>query len=128
MSRRTVRHHGLIVLVEDEPVVLEMLKRLVHRLVPDYPVLTAHTAEELFVQIDRQPVSLAIIDYRLPGMDGLRLIQILLDASPQLRSLLIAAFPTPDLAERAHAAGVDAFLPKPFNISELEQCIRSVLP
>jgi two-component system C4-dicarboxylate transport response regulator DctD len=128
MPRRIVSHDGLIVLVEDEPVVLEMLTRLVHRLVPGSTILTAHTAQELFVHLDRQAVSLAIVDYRLPGMDGLRLLQVLHAGSPQVRSLLISAVLMPELAEQAHAAGVDAFLAKPFNITELEQSIRSILP
>ena len=126
MQGKASQPHGLIVVVEDEPAVLEVLKRLVQRFMPDHPITAAATAQELFAQIDQQPVDLAIVDYRLPGMDGIRLIQALREISPQLPSLVIAAEPTPALEEQIHAAGVDVFLPKPFTLTELAECIRLV--
>jgi CheY-like chemotaxis protein len=81
----------LIIVVEDNLGVLDVLSRVIHRLVPDYAVITAR--EELLVQIDAQQVRVAIVDYHLPAMDGLALIHALHLASPHMRSVLVIAHP-----------------------------------
>ena len=121
-------HQRLIVLIEDAPDVLRILTRLIQRLAPDAALITAVGGAEALARIGDRPVTLAIVDYHLPGGHGLTLVEALKKGTPAARIILITAAPTDALEQRALAAGVDAFLPKPFTLAELEQVVRAVLP
>lgn len=119
----------LIVLIEDAQEVLTMLKRRLAKLAPHHQLITAQTGAEALAFAAGHTVTLAIVDYRLPGgMDGLRIIAALKAASPDVRTALITASPTDALEAAALAAGVDVFLMKPFTLHELDQVVRSLLP
>ena len=117
----------VIVLIEDAPDVLTILTRLIRRLAPDASLITAVGGAEALAHVGEQPVTLAIVDYHLPGANGLAVVEMLKAASPTARIILITAAPTDALELRALTAGVDAFLPKPFTLAELEQVVRAVL-
>ena len=57
-------------LVDDEPKVVSSLKRLLNM---DFKLLEATGAREALQVLDREQVDCAIIDYKMPGMDGLTL-------------------------------------------------------
>ena len=117
-----------IVLIEDAPDVLRLLARFIGRLVPDATLITGSTGAEALAHLGDQPLSLGIVDYRLPGANGLTIVETLKTTVPTARIILITAAPTDALEQRAMAAGVDVFLPKPFTFAELEQVVRAVLP
>jgi DNA-binding response OmpR family regulator len=117
-----------IVLIEDAPDVLRLLTRFIGRLVPDATLITGGTGAEALAHLGDQPLTLGIVDYRLPGANGLTIVEMLKTTIPTARIILITASPSDALEQRAVAAGIDAFLPKPFTFAELEQVVRAVLP
>ena len=76
-----------------------------------------------------QTYDLAILDLSLPGMDGLELLQrIRLQAKTrQLPVLILTARGTPDDRVRGLNLGADDYLPKPFELTELEARVRALL-
>ena len=75
-SRSPVRHKGLILAVDDDPIVLKATRRLLEAL--RYDVICASSAEEAFDLVEQHGhlIRLALLDYRLPsGWDGIRLLQ-----------------------------------------------------
>ena len=123
-----VPQDSLIALVEDSPEVLNVLKRRFAKLVPLYQLITAQTGGEALALVAGLTVTLAIVDYRLPGgMDGLRIVAALKATSPHVRTALITASPTDTLEAATVAAGVDVFLVKPFTLEELDQVVRALL-
>ncbi|MBU8932547.1 MAG: response regulator [candidate division Zixibacteria bacterium] len=67
---------------------------------------------------------LMISDIRMPGMDGIRLLQKVRSYYPDMPVLFITGFATPEIIGRASP---DGFLAKPFRISAMEQLIEEAL-
>lgn len=69
---------------------------------------------------------LLITDLRLPGMNGLAVLEHAHQIRPETRSILITAFGSPGVEERArHLA--NAYLPKPFRLHDLIRIVQRVL-
>jgi signal transduction histidine kinase/DNA-binding response OmpR family regulator len=71
---------------------------------------------------------LALVDMRMPGMDGLQLARALREEGLQqgLKLILLSSVSAPDDARAALAAGFDRFVPKPVRKTELRQAILGV--
>jgi CheY-like chemotaxis protein len=63
----------IILVVDDEPEILITIERLLSRLMPECTILTAPDADSALALLSAHPVRVALIDYRLPGIDGLEL-------------------------------------------------------
>jgi len=116
-----------IVLVEDEPAILSILHRLMRDLTTNYDIITANCGAEALAQIIRRPVPLVMTAYSLPEMNGLQLTEMIKSLVPDISVVLVAAYATPALARRAHTAGVDWYLPRPFPLAQLEKIVHEVL-
>lgn len=68
-----------------------------------------------------------IADVQMPGMTGLDLYDALVDAGKRIPTVLITAYPDEKSRTRALRAGVMRYLTKPFNETELLDCIQSAL-
>ena len=84
-----------------------------------------HAAAALLTQI----YDLAILDLSLPGMDGLALLQRIrhLEKTARLPVLLLTARGSPEDRVKGLDLGADDYLPKPFELAELEARIRALL-
>ena len=76
-----------------------------------------------------QTYDLAILDLSLPGMDGLALLQRIRhqEKTARLPVLLLTARGSPEDRVKGLDVGADDYLPKPFELSELEARIRALL-
>ncbi|TCW78908.1 hybrid sensor histidine kinase/response regulator [Burkholderia sp. SRS-46] len=76
-----------------------------------------------------QPFDLAIVDVRMPGMDGISLIRHIRDdpALHALRIVTLTAFEMMDSIQVARELGIDARLTKPLHGSDLYACIASAM-
>lgn len=70
---------------------------------------------------------LVILDLRMPGLDGMEVLNQALATWPHLRVILIAGAASAGLMRQALDAGARAVLPKPFRLHELRALVRSVL-
>ncbi|WP_334389112.1 response regulator transcription factor [Bradyrhizobium sp. AZCC 2262] len=68
-----------------------------------------------------------IVDFDMPKMNGLDLHSKLSRLGKEIPTVLITAYPSDDIRARALEAGVICYLPKPFNESDLLNCIQSAL-
>jgi FixJ family two-component response regulator len=68
-----------------------------------------------------------VVDFDMPRMSGLDLHGNLSRLGREIPTILITAYPSDDIRARALQAGIICYLPKPFDESELLNCIRSAL-
>ena len=73
------------------------------------------------------PFDLAIVDYRLPGMDGNRATRRLRELHPQAPVIILSGFCREEQILEAFEAGAAGFLPKEVSIAELIETLRAVL-
>ena len=92
-----------------------------------YPLLALETAEEGMEELKRQNYDVIIVDYRLPGMDGLEFLNRIKDSHPNALTLLITAYGTRAVFGKASDLGVKAFIDKPFTIETLEEALSRLL-
>ncbi len=116
-----------ILIVDDEAIVAFFLMEGLKGLGDDYEVRTTESAELALEQLSRTPFDLAVIDYRLPGLSGLDLIEQLKDVSPETQTIVITAYSSPELEDEAHRLQAYRYLEKPFHIQELMCTVREAL-
>lgn len=116
-----------ILVVDDMPMHVEYLQEELEHL--DYEVSTASDGEECLRQIARKVPDLVLLDYAMPGLDGLGVLKILRseDTYENLPVILLTA--RKDVEDRVEGldAGADDYITKPFHIGEVVARIRALL-
>lgn len=82
------------------------------------------SAEDALEAMGRDRYGVIISDHWLPGMDGLSLMDRVLEISPETVRILITGQPEAGIAEEAIRAGVDDFILKPFTPEEIEEVLE----
>ncbi|MGH7162974.1 MAG: response regulator, partial [Planctomycetota bacterium] len=78
-------------------------------------------------RIRRQAYDLLVTDLRMPGVDGLRLIEEAKRADPDVDVVIITAYATPESAVRALREGVVDYVNKPFTVEEIRSAVAKAL-
>jgi CheY-like chemotaxis protein len=116
-----------IVIVEDNVEANNLLRDWLN---PRFPVDCFMDAESALRHLVPQPSDepmVFLIDYRLPGDDGITLKQKLAPLFPQAKFLLVSGLFEEKLTAEARAAGFHALLPKPFGMPAVTQKIEAML-
>lgn len=114
-----------ILIVDDE---VNSLKVLAAALAgPDYVVATALSGEEAFAMFREKNYDLVISDYKMPGMNGEKLLEKVKTLAPEVPFVLMTAYGTIELAVNAMRKGAYTYLTKPVSLSLLETVVGNVL-
>ena len=122
------RHKVLI--VDDEPAVLELYEELLSRLPSQPEVFTTTSGARALALLKAEPFRLLLCDLRMPRMDGLQVLAIVRRQFPELRTVVVTGMQNEEFRSRAYALGVDLFWFKPDTQQNMEmflQCIESLL-
>ena len=114
-----------ILIVEDETVMRESLRDWLTE--SGYQVETAEEGDEALKTIAEQDFGIVILDLRLPGKDGIEVLREAKAQKPQLNGIIITAYPSIESAVEAMKIGAVDYLPKPFDLNDLEKLIRETL-
>ena len=114
-----------ILIVDDEPIVRESIRDWLKD--AGYEVMTAESGEEALELIEKQDFSIMILDVRLPGKTGIRVLAEVKALKPQIKSIIITAYPSTELAAEAMKLGAVDYLIKPIAPDDLEKLIRETL-
>jgi two-component system response regulator (stage 0 sporulation protein F) len=127
MGMSAYPEHKRILIVDDESIVAFFLMEGLKGLGEGYDVRTSGSAESALELIQHAHFDLAVVDYRLPGLDGLDLIRRLTEVSPDTHTIVITAYSSPELEEEALHLHAARYLEKPFRIQDLMCTIEEVL-
>ena len=119
--------HGTILLVEDEPMVLEMTRRMLVEL--GYSVLSAPTPGEAIslAQDHNGEIDLVVTDVVMPEMNGRDLVKNLLSRYPNLKHLFMSGYTSDVIAHHGVLDEGVNFIQKPFTLDDLVPKIREAL-
>ena len=107
-----------IVLVDDNPDACDTAAKFL-RWAGDYEVDIAHDATSALRLLADHDYVLAVIDYKLPDMNGIELFRQAKVVRPDLKAIFVTGFPTIDVVFPAIDAGVLRVLAKPVEFEEL---------
>jgi response regulator NasT len=114
-----------VVIAEDEAIIRLDLKEILTSAGYDVVGESGRGDEAVELVAQHRP-DLAILDIKMPGMDGLRAAREI-TSQYQVAVMLLTAFSQRDLIEEARDAGVAAYLVKPFQARELLPAVAGVL-
>ncbi len=115
---------GSVLIVEDEAIVRESLRDW---LKDAYQVATAETGEEALEKIEKQDFDILIMDVRLPGKSGLQVLREVKEIKPDIKCIVITAYPSVELAVEAMKMGAIDYLIKPIAPERLERLMWETL-
>jgi DNA-binding NtrC family response regulator len=115
-----------ILIVDDEENVTKLLNKVLIK--EGYETHMAHNGEEALEVIDNCDIDIVISDIKMPGMSGLELLKNIGKVAPFIKVVLITAFATVDTAIEALRMGAKDYITKPFNIEEIIQSLKNIIP
>ncbi len=127
MSPARARRLKRVLIADDDADVCTLLARV---LVPSCHVTTVHDAEAALAMLaSSQPFDMIISDFMLPGITGLEFVSRVRshECSTRTPILMISGHDPSDIGDLARQAGADAFLNKPFTLTQLRRAVDNLL-
>lgn len=116
---------GRILVVDDEPKARSALEGLLRR--QGYEVATAGNAFRGLELVGKERPAVVLTDLRMPGLDGLALMDNVRATSPATRIVVMTAYGSVDAAVDAMKRGADDFIEKPIDVEELFSALERAM-
>jgi len=116
---------GRILIVDDETVVRESLQSWFDS--EGYEIGVAAGGREALLAIQRKQFDLALLDIKMPGMDGIELQKKLREADPELTVIIMTGYASVETAVEALKAGAYDYITKPIDPDELVHLVANAL-
>lgn len=115
------KHEIKILIVDDEPGVLEALSTLLEQ---DYHVLTADNGMAAWSILNNEDIAVAVVDLTLPDRDGLQLLRDLREQGLPTEFIIVTGYGSIDTAVQAMRDGAYDYLTKPVDATRLRLVIE----
>lgn len=110
-----------ILVVDDEPDICSNLSDIL--LDFGFSVDACTSARDALRKVDEQPYDLAVLDLRMPEMDGVELCRRIKACRPTTMAILVTAYAEQHTADSATRAGIREIVPKPVDVPTLLHAI-----
>jgi DNA-binding NtrC family response regulator len=111
-----------VLVVDDEENFLTLLKWFLTQ--RGYDVATALSADDALDMVQKQNFDIALLDIKLGSGNGLTLLEQMTARSPQLKVIMMTAYPTVGSLKQAFSKGAMRYLTKPVDLQELTEALR----
>jgi DNA-binding NtrC family response regulator len=120
-----MNRNARILAVDDD----ENIRKVIVAILEDegYTVESVGTAKEAIEKSKRKFYNLALIDIRLPDMEGIELLTKFRETTPRMRKVIVTGYPTLQNAVDAVNKGSDAYIVKPFDVEKVLETIQEQL-
>jgi signal transduction histidine kinase len=124
-----------VLVVDDEPGIRSGIDRILSKFTVGYPfmdedigysVYEAATGEEAIRIFQENPPDIALLDNKLPGMDGVEVLEYIKRNQLNIEVMMITSFASLELAVKATNIGAYDFVPKPFTPQELRSSMENI--
>jgi DNA-binding NtrC family response regulator len=116
-----MKEKARILVIDDDENIRKVLASILEE--KGYEAGTAKNGEEAIEKAQKSFYNLALIDIRLPDMDGTELLTRLKQTTPKMIKIILTGYPSLDNAVDAVNKGADSYLIKPVNIDVLQEKI-----
>src|SRR6059036_3753577 len=114
----------LLMVVDDEPPVLKVIERLAGK--AGFDVVACGSGSEAMRALVRKPADLAMVDLRMPDVNGLDLLRQIRSTAPSCEVILMTAYAAVDSAVEEIKLGAREYLTKPFDFERLRQVLTEI--
>ena len=117
--------HHRILIVDDDDTIRKTLKAILED--EGYTVDLAATGQEAIQKTEENTYDVALLDIRLPDMEGVELLKLIKDNVPKTRKIMLTGYPSMQNAIAALNKDADAYLVKPVDVEKLLNTIKNQL-
>ncbi len=124
---KTFEGTGIILLVDDEPMILDVGTKVLKEL--GYGVLGAKTGKEAIEIYDanKDKIDLVLLDMVMPDIGGGEAYDIMKEMNPNIKVLLLSGYSIDGQATEILERGCNGFIQKPFRMKELSKSIWEII-
>jgi DNA-binding NtrC family response regulator len=116
------QNHIKLLLVDDE---IDFLQTITERLMlKDFDVTAATTGREALACVENKLFDVAVVDFRMPGMDGTQVLKALKEKHKYLEIIMLTGHATIDSAVECTKLGAFQYLEKPYDFEKLIEVIK----
>lgn len=114
-----------ILIVDDDESIRKVLTAILQE--EGYIVDTARSGREAIEKAENNFYNLALVDIRLPDIEGTKLLSMMKETVPKMTKIIITGYPSLQNAVEAVNRNADRYLLKPLNMEELLKAVRDLL-
>lgn len=116
-----------LLLVDDHPIFRRGIRELIINHCKDYErVLEADTGEEALKQLENHPADCVMLDIAMPGLDGLKTLELIKQRSPTTQCIMISMHDNPNYVVQSRIKGAVGYLLKSDPDRFVIECLHSV--
>ena len=112
-----------ILVIDDEPVIRTAVKRILENKT-HYHITAVDSGREGLEMLARDSFELVLLDIKMPDMDGLEVLRIILSIKPEQNVIIMSGYTTKETIKQAIDEGASAFIEKPFTPEKLLKFIK----
>jgi two-component system response regulator HydG len=117
--------HARIIIVDDDENIRKTMQTILEY--EGYIVDLAATGNEAIEMTQETAYNIALLDIRLPDMEGVELLKLIKDNVPRTRKIMVTGYPSMQNAISALNKNADAYLVKPVDVEKLLNMVKEQL-
>ena len=124
MRTRPAIGHGIVLVVDDDPGMLDTLVDIITS--SGYDVETAHSGDAAVAMVEQSRFDVTLMDIQMPGLNGVEALKVMRAIAPGMAVIMMTAFTRDELVEEARQSSAVEVLSKPLDVRRVLDLIQSL--